>query len=227
MAVFASLRGGMGDSTVRRYTQENFEEILSQANDPSQQIDPDDITNVGGMGLTEFRKACNANFAQIKSDVGVVAVAAQGTLTVDTQPLADDTMTIGTKEYTFMADGTASADGEIDVGADLADVKTLIVAAINGTDGINTAHTLVTAGDFDSNDCVLTASSVGTSGNSIATTETFSAETNVFDAATLGTTTAGVDETITGLVDLVGGESWRTIADKLDANFTHLDSEID
>ncbi len=37
------------------------------------------------------------------------------------------------------------------------------------------------------------ALSVGTAGNSIATTETFTSSNNVFDAATLGTTTAGVD----------------------------------
>lgn len=126
----------------------------------------------------------------------VNAVASAGTLTMDTQPTADDTMTIGTKTYTFTADGTADEDGEIDVGADLADAKTLVVAAINGTDGNNTAHTQVTAAAFSGDDCVITASTKGTAGDDIATTETFTAGTNVFDAATLGTTTAGVDGTV-------------------------------
>jgi hypothetical protein len=40
---------------------------------------------------------------------------------------------------------------------------------------------------------VFTANVKGTAGNSLATTETYTAGTNVFDAATLGTTTAGVD----------------------------------
>ena len=122
---------------------------------------------------------------------GATYAKAQGTLTVDTQPLADDTMTIGSKVFTFVTDESASADGEIDVGADLADAKVQIVAAINGTDGWNTAHTLVTAAAFATNDCVITAILPGTDGNSIATTETFDEVTNVFDAATLGTTTAG------------------------------------
>lgn len=131
-----------------------------------------------------------------KAGTPVNAVASQGTLTMDTQPTAGDTMTIGTKTYTFTADGTAAADGEIDVGADLADAKTLVPAAINGTDGINTAHTQVTAAAFVGDDMVITASTKGTAGDSIATTETFTAVTNVFDAATLGTTTAGVNGTL-------------------------------
>jgi hypothetical protein len=130
------------------------------------------------------------------SGTPVNAVASQGTLTMDTQPTAGDTMTIGTKVYTFTADGTAAADGEIDVGADLADCKTLVVAAINGTDGINTAHTQVTAAAFVGDDMVITASTKGVAGDLIATTETFTAGTNVFDDVTLGTTTAGVDGTV-------------------------------
>jgi hypothetical protein len=126
----------------------------------------------------------------------VNAVASQGTLTVDTQPTAGDTMTIGGKVYTFTADGTAAADGEIDVGVDLAGAQANIVAAINGTDGINTAHPLVSAAAFSTNASVITALTKGAAGDDIATTETFTAATNVFDAATLGTTTAGVNGTI-------------------------------
>ena len=125
----------------------------------------------------------------------VNAVASQGTLTMDTQPTVGDTFTIGGKEYTFTTDGTAANDGEIDVGADLADAKTLVVAAINGTDGINTANEKVTAAAFVSDDCVLTAKIKGVAGDLIDTTETFTAETNVFDADVLGTTTPGVNGT--------------------------------
>lgn len=136
------------------------------------------------------------NFVKLKDGTPVNAVSSQGTLTMDTQPTVGDTMTIGTKVYTFTTDGTASADGEIDVGADLADAKTLVVSAINGTDGNNDAHTQVTATAFSGDDMVLTAITKGTAGDLIATTETFTAETNVFDDATLGTTTAGVDGTL-------------------------------
>ena len=124
----------------------------------------------------------------------VNAVASQGTLTVDTQPIVGDTFTIGTKVFTFVTDETAAADGEVDVGADLADAKVQIVAAINGTDH-NDAHTQVTAAAFATNDCVITAITKGVTGDLIATTETFDEGTNVFDDVTLGTTTAGVDST--------------------------------
>lgn len=119
-------------------------------------------------------------------------VKAAGTLTVDTQPIAGDTMTIGVKVYTFVPNGTANADGEVSVGTDLPTAKAAIVAAING-DGHNVAHTLVTAAAFAGNTSVITALIGGAAGDLIATTETFTAGTNIFDAVTLGTTTAGVD----------------------------------
>lgn len=146
----------------------------------------------------------------------VNAVAGSVTLTMDTQPTADDTMTIGTKVYTFTADGTAAADGEIDVGADLADAKTLVVAAINGTDGINTAHPDVTAAAFSGDDCVITAKVKGTAGNAIASTETFTAGTNVFDGATLA-----------GGVDGTDGLAWETLyaSGVLYINATDTDSQ--
>ena len=145
-------------------------------------------------GLTEV----DMKFDDFKLDnaTPVNAVASQGKLTVDTQPTVGDTLTIGTKTYTVVTDETAASDGEVDAGADLADFKTLLVAAINGTDGINTAHTQVTAAAFSGDDCVITASTKGISGDSIATTETFTEGTNVFDGTTLGTTTAGVDGTV-------------------------------
>jgi hypothetical protein len=150
------------------------------------------------------------------TDAPVNAVAASVVLTMDTQPTADDTMTIGTKVYTFTADGTAAADGEIDVGADLADAKTLVVAAINGTDGINTAHTQVTAAAFSGDDCTITASTKGTAGNAIVSTETFTAGTNVFDSATLEDGVDGTD-----------GLAWETLyaSGVLYVNATDTDSQ--
>jgi hypothetical protein len=120
--------------------------------------------------------------------------AAEGTLTVDTQPTAGDTFTIGSTVYTFRAVGDANAAGDVEVGADLAGAQANIVAAVNGTDRFNDPHPSVTIAAFAANDAVLTASVAGTAGNAIATTETFTAGTNVFDAGTLGTTTAGTDD---------------------------------
>lgn len=154
----------------------------------------------------------------IAVDITSYVTASQGTLTVDTQPTAADTMTIGTKEYAFVAIGEADADGEISVGIDLATAQANIVAAINGTDGINTAHTLVSAGDFATNTCVITALFGGTDGDTIATTENFIAVTNIFNAVTLGTTTSGVDcsaaNSITAIVAAsVSGTENVTLAD--------------
>lgn len=131
--------------------------------------------------------------ANIPVDIEGDTVKAQGTLTVDTQPAAGDAMIIGEKVYTFVPAGTANADGEVSIGTNLATAKTAIVAAINGTDGHNEPHPLVSAGTFAADACVITALIGGVAGNSIVTTETFTAGSNVFDAATLGTTTAGVD----------------------------------
>jgi hypothetical protein len=155
--------------------------------------------------------ACTVAEGNIAVDINAKTVKSQGTLTVDTQPTAGDTMTIGTgageKEYTFVPDGTANADGEVSIGTNLGTAQANIVAAINGTDGISTPHTQVTALDFAANACVLTAKIGGASGDLIATTETFTAASNIFDAVTLGTTTAGVDctaaDAVTALVTAI------------------------
>jgi len=152
----------------------------------------------------------------IAVDIESDSTKSAGTLTIDTQPISGDTMTIGTTVYTFVTNDTANAEGEISVGDDLAEAKTNIVAAINGTDGWNTAHTLVSAAAFATNDCVITALIGGTAGDEIATTETFDAVTNVFDAVTLGTTAAGVDciasAAVTALVAADAGADY-TLAD--------------
>lgn len=131
---------------------------------------------------------------RIAVDITAVSTAAQGTLSIALQPAAGEKIVLGTKEYTFVALGTAALDGDIDIGADVAAARLAIVAAINGTDGINTAHPLVSAAAFVVADCVITAKVAGTAGNAIPSTETMAGAGNQFDAvAALGTTTAGVD----------------------------------
>jgi hypothetical protein len=124
---------------------------------------------------------------------GGSTVAAKGTLTIDTRMTAGDTFLIGTKTFTVVANGVG-ADGEVARGADAAAGRVNIIAAINATDGVNTGSAVVAA-EAGTGTVILTAKVPGTVGNSIVTTETFAAGTNVFDAATLGTTTAGVDPT--------------------------------
>ena len=122
----------------------------------------------------------------IAVNISASTTKASGTLTLAAQPTSGDTMTIGEKTYIFVPVGTANADGEISIGADLATANLNVVAAINGTDEINTAHPLVTAAAFNANNCTITALIGGTVNNTVATSETFTAGTNVFAAATLG-----------------------------------------
>jgi CheY-specific phosphatase CheX len=99
-------------------------------------------------------------------------------------------MTIGTKVFTFVPNGTGNADGEIDVEVLLADTQLNVIAAIRGTD-YNDPHPLVTCGAaFVADILAITALIGGVAGNVIATTETFTAGTNVFSAVNLGN---GVD----------------------------------
>ena len=122
----------------------------------------------------------------IAVDIQADTTASTGTLSMATQPTSGDTVTIGEKVYIFVPVGTDTADGEVSIGADVAGAQANLVAAINGTDDFNLPHPLVRAADFVANDLVITAVVGGTAGNSIATTETFTASGNAFAAATLG-----------------------------------------
>lgn len=139
----------------------------------------------------------------------VNAVAAKVTLTIATLPTADETMTIGTKVYTFKA--AAAEDGDIAIGADVAATRLNAVAAINGTgEGqVCTAHPDVTCAAFSSANAVITAKVKGVAGNSIASTETFTAEGNVFSAATL---VNGADGTVAAKGAIRVDESYIYVA---------------
>jgi hypothetical protein len=129
----------------------------------------------------------------IAVDITAHTTKAQGTLTIDTQPTATNTMRIGTTVYTFRAPADTDAAGEISIGTDLATAQANIVSALSGLDGLNVANTFVTCSNFAADICTLTARIGGVAANSYVTTETFSALTNIFDAGTLGTLTPGVD----------------------------------
>jgi len=111
------------------------------------------------------------------------------TLTTDTQPTAGNTFTILGGTWTCVTDGTAAAAGEINIGADVADWKTIIVKAINGTtstDYVDLAtsrrrkyqNAQLAAATFVGDDCALTAY------GKIGGAETFTAVTNVFGTET-------------------------------------------
>lgn len=111
----------------------------------------------------------------------VNAVNGHVDLTIAVQPTAGDTMTIGKKLYTFVANGTADLDGEISVGTDKATAQTAIVAAINGSDGHNVAHPDVTAGTFAVDISIITAKIAGVAANSIVSISDFTSGSNSFN----------------------------------------------
>lgn len=142
----------------------------------------------------------------IPIDCIATSVQAQGTLTsADTGAFtAGKIVTIGTKVYTFRATITgASVDGDVLAGANGDAGLTNLMNAINlGTGAGTTYAAAMTAGPASSgavtaHALVITALAGGTAGNSL-TFSTDEAKLSV-DAATLGTTTAGVDPTATNV----------------------------
>ena len=134
--------------------------------------------------LTDEAQIKGAN-STIAVDIREFSTASTGILTMDVKPTSGDKVTIGAKVFTFVPVGTDTADGEISIGADLAGAQAAFVAAINGTDGINTPHPMARAGAFAANKCTLTALIPGVSGDYIDTLATFTAVTNKFDGTGL------------------------------------------
>jgi len=151
--------------------------------------------------------------ANIPVDIESDTTHSTGTLSMATQPIPGDTLTIDAKVYTFVTVGTATADGEVDIGADAAGAQANLVDAINGDDEFNTAHPTVSAAAFGGDDSVITALVGGTDADSIATTETFDDDGNVFAAGTLG---SGADCTaanaITALATAMAAEDTQGVA---------------
>jgi len=124
---------------------------------------------------------------------------AQGTLTMDTNPVDanGDTITIGATTYRFK--DTLAQINDVKIGATVADTQAHLVATINGTGvagtdyyaGSTSPHASVSIAAFAANVAVITALAYGEAGNEIATTETFTAGTNLFNGTTLGATTTG------------------------------------
>lgn len=129
-------------------------------------------------------------------------VEAQGTLTLAVNPQDGDTMTIGSRTYTFQ-DTLTNTDGNIQIGDRVEATRANIVAAINRTGDAGTQYAESTvehpdvsaARSFVGSRLVLTARAGGPAGNSIATTSAFTGDggLNGFDAGSLGTTRPGSD----------------------------------
>lgn len=105
---------------------------------------------------------------------------AESVLTLAGNAVADETVTIGTRVYTWKA--TASAANQVKIGATASDSLDNLIAAINGDAGEGTlygtgtvAHTQVDALAGSGDTMHAYAVAVGTAYNTVATTETMSA----------------------------------------------------
>lgn len=173
-----------------------------------------------GADVYEFDTDADVTTGNILVDcTGGSEVAAEGTFTVASgqNAAADDTVTIGSTVYTFVAVPAAAYD--VDIGTDDDGSAANLEAAINAGAGAGTAYHEDTVAHPDvtavatANDVVVTANVPGTAGNSIASTET-GAQLS-WDATTLGTTTAGVDptagEATDALITAINASSTETI----------------
>lgn len=121
----------------------------------------------------------------------VNAVASQGTLTFSGVVADGETVSIGTDIYEFDTDASVTSGNiavDVSGGVTASDAVTALVSAITAS-GDGTYSGADGAGDT----VVVTATTKGVAGDSIATTETCT--NGAWDAATLGTTTAGVNGT--------------------------------
>ncbi len=149
--------------------------------------------------------------AEIVSDINVAAggaVRATGTLSLNSNILDTETVTIGSKVYTFL-DTLINADGNVHIGATASDTLDNLIAAITLGAGSGTAyaatmtvHPTVMAAAGAGDTMVATAKLAGLAGNSIATTETITDVLSVWSTATL---LGGLDGTPVASYVQIGG----------------------
>lgn len=130
------------------------------------------------------------------------AIKAQNTLTFVANPANGESVTIGSKTYTFL--NSISTDGHVKLGATLAETIRNLANAINldGVPGSEYANSTTLNSDveavYTATTLTVTAKLAGTAANSLATTETMSNPGNVWAGATLSAGRAGAAE---GLAD--------------------------
>lgn len=121
------------------------------------------------------------NYKLPTSGTPINGANAGGTLGMATKPTATDTVTIGSVVYTFVA--TVAAEGDVAIGALVANSQENLVDMINNGDSLTDAHPDFIAADFDSDEMVISAKVAGTAKNGEATEETFTDGTDAWVAA--------------------------------------------
>lgn len=138
--------------------------------------------------------------SNIAIDVSAFMTRSQGLLTLGGAiPSDTETIDVGGQVYTWKTTLSGAAD-EILIGITIDDCVDNITYGINAgigegvLYGTGTVTNLrATAAKTAATTTVITSIVYGTYGDTVATTETMGDGANIFDAATLGTTTAGVD----------------------------------
>jgi hypothetical protein len=178
------------------------------------------ITNAGVFGLAANLDLSGGKIAKISIPSGtpVNAVAAVGTITVSGTPIADETMVIGGRTYTFKA--ARGGVGEITLDANNATQVLNIIAATD----LDSTDVVCTDGTGDT--VVVTAATKGTAGNALVLT---SGATGIAvnGTGTLGATVAGVNGTVaearvlyadasylyyTNGANAISGNGWRRVS---------------
>jgi hypothetical protein len=143
------------------------------------------------------------------SDIG--AIAATATLTLTGQPLNAETVTIGSKVYTYLDDISAQTDGLVHIGATASDSLDNLIAAIDlgAGSGIDygssmTAHPDVDAAAGAGDTMVATAEVPGDEGNAIDSLQALTNGTWNTDTLEGGADTGPITQQMTAVRTLFG-----------------------
>lgn len=132
---------------------------------------------------------------------GMQADYATGSVTMDTQPTAGDTLTIGDQVYTFRDAVDVDVAGEVSRGTNIATAQAALVDAINN--GVTVGGVLLTPRNakarvtaFVADVMPVIARQGGVAGNSVGLAETFTAGTNIVSGANLAGGAVDADDAV-------------------------------
>ena len=156
-----------------------------------------EVTVDGSGTLGATRAAVDPQYIPLDIRTNAAKAARDGTFTGT--PSADDTTAIAGTTYTAKAVGAATSAGQFELGTDSTSAAANLAAAVNGTDGVNSANANVTASVAGSV-ITITAKIGGTAGNSLALSDSLDAFTWASSATAL---TGGTDPTQNQARDLI------------------------
>ena len=156
-------------------------------------------------------------------DITATADKSVGTLTFIGALTVDDQVRVGATTYTGVANADTPVAGEFRIGAGSAGAITNIIAAVNGTDGINTANASATLAAGAGATLVATAKVGGVAGDAIVSTD----PTDVANKMSWGgaTLASGADTTQSEAVTAVALAMNNTVSNV--TNFSAVDGAGD